>query len=65
MCQPQGVDLDTIVLCGKRDKELESIPVGDNGMVAHPSDVGEVVVEELMDARGKFHIFHFCQMVKS
>jgi hypothetical protein len=37
-----------------------------NGIVAHAPDVKEILVEELMDARGEFHIFfHCCQRVKS
>lgn len=65
MLQPEGLYPDAVMLCGKREKELEGIPVGSDGVMAHPPDVGEIMIEELMDARGELHIFHFCQTVKS
>ena len=65
MLQPEGVHLDAVMLCGKREKELEGIPVGSDGVMAHPPDVGEIMIEELVDAGGELHTFHFCQMVKS
>ena len=66
MFEPEGFDFDAIMLCGKGKKELEGIPIGLNGIVAHSPDVKEVLIEELMDARRKLHIFfHSCQRVKS
>ena len=44
------------MICGKWEKELEGITVGLNGIVTHSHDVKEVLVEEPMYARGKFHM---------
>ena len=66
MVDSEGFYLDAIMLCSKWEKELEGIAVGLNGIVAHCPDVKEVLIEELMDARGKLHIFfHSLQRVKS
>jgi hypothetical protein len=37
------------MLCSKGEKEPKGIPVGFDGILTHPFDVREVVVEELMD----------------
>ena len=43
MLQPEGSDLDTVILCGEGKKELEGIPVGSDRVGAdtfqrdHPS----------------------------
>ena len=66
MFESEGFNFNAIMLCGKGEEELEGIAVGLNGIVAHSPDVKEVLIEELMDARGKFHIFfQSCQRVKS
>ena len=66
MFDSEGCNLDAIVLCGEGEEKLEGIAVRLNGIVAHAPDVKEILVEELMDARGEFHIFfHCCQRVKS
>lgn len=65
MLQSQRFNLYVIVISGKREKELEGITVGFDGMVAHTLDVWEVMIEELMDAGRKFHSFLICQREKS
>ena len=66
MFDSEGSNLDAIVLCGKGEEELEGIAAGLNGIVTHSPDVKKVLIEEVMDARGQFHIFfHSCQRVKS
>ena len=52
LLQPKGFDFDTVIICGKDQKELEGIPIGFEGMVAHSLDVREVVIEELVDGGG-------------
>ena len=52
LLQPQGFDFDAVIACGKDQKELEGIPIGFEGMVAHSLDVREVVIEELVDGGG-------------
>jgi hypothetical protein len=61
----EGTHLDTVILGGKRYKELEGIAIGPDSVTTHPPDVRQVVMEELVGEGGKFHIFHLCQMVKS
>ena len=34
--QSEGPDLDVVILCGKGQEELEGVPVGANGVRAHP-----------------------------
>jgi hypothetical protein len=65
MLQPEGFYFDAIKVCGKDQEELEGIPVGLEGMVAHPLEVRQVVVEELMDGGGELHSLPCCQMEKS
>ena len=65
MIQPQGVHFDVIVICCKGQEEFEGIPVGLNGMVAHSPDMGEVLIEELMDTRGESHRFDLFKGVKT
>ena len=57
--------LDAVVLCGKGEEELKGISIGFNGIVAHPLDVREVLIEELMHRGGKLHSFLSCQRAKS
>jgi hypothetical protein len=45
----EGSNFDVIIFCGEGEKELEGIPVGFDGILCHPLDVCEVVIEELMD----------------
>ena len=52
MLQPEGFDFDAVIVCSKDQKELEGIPVGFEGMLAHPFEVRQVVVEEPMDGGG-------------
>ena len=47
--QPEGVDLDAVMLCSKRQEELEGVPVGADGVGAHPLDVGKILIEVLVD----------------
>ena len=63
--QSKGFDLDSMILCRKGQEKSEGIAVGLDGLVAHPFDMGEIVIEELMDAGGYFHLFQSCQIVKS
>ena len=62
---PKGSDFDTIIVCCKGEEKLKSIPVGLDGLAAHSSYIRKVVIKELMDWGGEFHIFQSCQMVKS
>jgi hypothetical protein len=52
-------------MCCKGKEELEGISVGLDGIVAHAPDMGEVLIEELIDTGGKSHRFHLFQEVKS
>ena len=45
----EGSYFDAIIVCSEGQEELEGIPVGFDGIWAHPLDVCQVVVEELMD----------------
>jgi hypothetical protein len=53
------------VLSGKGEKKLEGISVREDGVRAHAPDVGQIVIEKLMDAGGELHRFHSCHRVKS
>jgi hypothetical protein len=63
--QPEGSDLDPVVLCSEGQKELEGIPVGFDGMGADPFDVGKILAEELMDKGVELHRIFCCQREKS
>jgi hypothetical protein len=65
LLQPEGFDFDPVIICGKDQKELEGIPVSFEGTVAHPFDMREVAIEELMDGRRELHILPRCQTEKS
>ena len=65
MFDSEGSNLDTMILCGEGQKKLEGIPVGSDGVWAHSLDVGEIVVEKLMDNGVELHAFLFCQREKS
>ena len=65
MLQSEGFDFDPIILCCKVEKKPEGVAVGVDGMVAHPLDVWEVVMEELTDTGIEFHVFRRCQREKS
>ena len=65
LLQPEGFDFDPVIVCGKDQKELEGIPVGFEGMVAHSLDVRKVVIEELVDGGRELHSLPFCQTEKS
>lgn len=65
MLHSEGSHLDPIGPCGKREEELEGIPVGFDGARADALDMGKIMIEELMDARGEFHWSLFCHRVKS
>jgi hypothetical protein len=52
MLHPEGSDFDAVKLCCKREKEPECIPVRHKGMLTDPFDMGEILIKELMDARG-------------
>src|SRR4030042_1918979 len=65
MLQSEGPDLDAVILCSEGQKELEGIPVGSDGVGAHPLDVGKVVVEVLENGGVELHSFLFCQREKS
>ena len=45
----EGSHFDAIIVCSEGQEELKGIPVGFDGIWAHPLDVCQVVVEELMD----------------
>jgi hypothetical protein len=65
LLQPEGFDFDGVIVCGKDQKELEGIAVSFEGMLTHPLDMREVVIEELMDGWGYLHSLPFCQTEKS
>jgi hypothetical protein len=65
LLQPQGPDFDAVIVCGENQKELEGIPVGFEGMLAHPFNVRKVVIEELVDGGGELHSLPFCQRENS
>ena len=52
LLQPEGFYFYAVIVCGKDQEELEGIPVGFEGMVAHPFDVRQIAVEELVDWGG-------------
>ena len=61
----EGSYLDTIMLCSKREKELEGVPIGFGGIMTDPFDVGKIMIEELMNKGGELHCFLFCHREKS
>jgi hypothetical protein len=61
----EGFDFDAVIVCGKDQKELEGIPVSFEGMLTHPFNAWQVVVEELVDGGGELHSLPFCQTEKS
>jgi hypothetical protein len=65
LLQPEGFDFDTVVVCGKDQKEFKGITVGFEGMVAHSLDVRKVVIKELVDGGRELHSLPFCQREKS
>lgn len=65
MLQPERSDFDPVIRCREGQKELKGIPVGFDGIVAYSFDMGEVVIEELMETWGKLHDFLFCHRAKS
>ena len=65
MFYPEGPDLDAVILCSEGQEELEGVPVGSDGVGAHPLDVGKIVVEVLEDEGVELHSFLFCQREKS
>jgi len=65
LLQAQGFYFDAIIAGGKDQEEFEGVPVRLEGMVAHPLDVRQVMVEKLMDWGGQLHILPRCQAEKS
>jgi len=65
MIDSEGLDLDTPMLCGKGQKELESIPVSPDSMRAYPFYVGEILIEKLMDTRRELHMTSSWLLAKS
>jgi len=65
MIESERPDLDTMILCGEGQKKFEGIPVGLDGIGAHPFNVREIVVEVLVDEGVELHSFLFCQREKS
>ena len=65
MFYPERFDLDAMILGREGEKELEGIPVGFDGIGAYSLDMGKIVDKELMDERGKLHVFLFCHRAKS
>ena len=61
----EGFYLNAKMICRKGKEDLEGIPVGFDGIGTEPLDMGEVVVEEVMDALREFHLSLFCHRVKS
>ncbi len=52
MLHPEGSDFDVVKPGGKGQKKSESIPISLNRMLTDPLDMGEILIEELTNARG-------------
>jgi hypothetical protein len=57
MVKLEGVDFDATVPGGKREQQLKGVAVGLAGMGAYALDMGQVVIEELMKAGRKSHVW--------
>jgi len=62
---PEGVDFDGMILCGKGQKEAEGIPIGFDGIWAYPFDPGQILIEELMNTSGELHMRSSWDLAKS
>jgi hypothetical protein len=49
MLQCQRLYLDTVMVCGKGEKQRKGVSIGFDGIMADAFDMGKVVSEELMD----------------
>jgi hypothetical protein len=50
MFQVQGLYLNAMVLCGKWHKELEGITICFDSVLTYPLNVGQVLIEEPVNA---------------
>jgi hypothetical protein len=65
MLDPERSYLYGKLFCRKRQEQGKDIPIRFDGLITAALYAWQVLVEEPVDARFKFHISTFCEMAKS
>lgn len=65
MFDPERSYLYGKLSCRKGQEQGKDIPIRFDGLITAALYAWQVLFEEPMDARFKFHIFTFCEMAKS